>query len=193
LKVLHPFMPFITEELWHELNERKDEDCIIIASWPTKGSVNPILSEEADFGFSIITEIRNTRNSKSISPKQVIRLIVKGQQNNIASAFWPVIKKLSNVTDVSFTNEKTDNSISFMVRTTEFSIPMDGKIDTEKEREAILKDLDYQRGFVISVIKKLENEKFVSSAPPQVVEIERKKKADAEAKIKTLEESLARL
>jgi valyl-tRNA synthetase len=107
---------------------------------------------------------------------------------------WSIVKKLSNIGDIRFLSQMPAVSgAAFLIRSYEFFIPMEGKIDAAKEREAILKDIDYQKGFLISVDKKLSNEKFVSGAPPQVIEVERKKKADAEAKIKALEESLQRL
>ncbi len=189
LKVLHPFMPFITEELWHELGKRSEKDCVIVASWPKSGKRDAAILNEGKISFEIITEIRNTRNTKGISPKESLKLIVKGEDSGVKS-FWPIIKKLANLSDVSFSQEKINNATSFHVQTTEFFIPLEGKIDAVKEREAIAKDLDYQRGFLASVNKKLLNEKFVSGAPPAVIEAERKKKADAEAKIKALEESL---
>ncbi|HEY8937549.1 MAG TPA: class I tRNA ligase family protein, partial [Cyclobacteriaceae bacterium] len=194
LKVSHPFMPFITEELWHELNERSERDCILVASWPKAGASTAAILEEAAFSFEVITEVRNTRNAKGLSPKEALKLLVKGDEGKSpVKSFWPIIKKLSNLSEVSFVSEQPAGATAFITRSTEFYIPLVGKVDTEKERETILKDLEYQRGFIISVNKKLENEKFVNSAPPQVVEIERKKKADAEAKIKSLEENLSRL
>ena len=192
LKALHPFMPFITEELWHELKERKD-NCIIVSSWPKPQATNePILSEGA-IAFDIITEVRNTRNAKGISPKESLKLAVKSGGEELIRSFWPIIKKLSNIIEVSSTKDKISNATSFVVKSTEFFIPIEGKIDAAKERETILKDLEYHRGFMASVDKKLSNEKFVNSAPPHVIELERKKKADAEMKIKALEESLARI
>lgn len=192
LKVLHPFMPFITEELWHELSDRKENDCIIVAPWPKpSGSKNDSILEEGNLAFELITQIRNSRNSKGISPKESIKLHQKDKIKNL-NIFWPIVKKLSNVNEVYISAEKP-NGISFLIGTSEFTIPLEGKIDATKEKETIQKDIEYQRGFLISVDKKLSNEKFVNSAPPQVIEIERKKKADAEAKIKALEESLARI
>lgn len=117
---------------------------------------------------------------------------MKGEKSGI-QLFWPIIKKLSNLSEVLFSQEKFNNATSFHVQSTEFFIPLEGKIDVAKEREAILKELDYQNGFLVSVDKKLSNEKFVSGAPPAVIEAERKKKADAEAKIKALEERLRNL
>ena len=192
LKVLHPFMPFITEELWHELGQKSKRDCIIVAPWPKSGKINTSILTEAFTAFEIITEIRNTRNSKNISPKDALKLVVKGEKSGVQS-FWPIIKKLSNLSEVLFSQEKFTNATSFHVQSTEFFIPLERKIDAAKEREATLKELDYQNGFLTSVDKKLSNEKFVSGAPPAVIEAERKKKADAEAKIKALEGRLRNL
>lgn len=194
LKAMHPFMPFITEELWHELQERDEKDCIIVAPWPTVGTYDQAILNEGIIAFEIITEIRNTRNTKGVSPKDVLKLLVRTTNKIAVDTFWPVIKKLSNLSEVTFIADAPHiNAAPFLVRSTEFFIPLEGKVDVEKERESLLKDLDYQKGFIASVDKKLANEKFVNSAPPQVVEIERQKKADAEVKIKALEESLARL
>jgi valyl-tRNA synthetase len=192
LKVLHPFMPFITEELWHELGKRGRRDCLIVAPWPKSAKVNDLILNESATAFEIIAEIRNTRNTKNISPKQSLKLAVKGEKSGVQS-FWPIVKKLSNLSEILFTQEKINNATSFHIQSTEYFIPLEGKIDAAKEREAILKELDYQNGFLVSVDKKLSNEKFVSGAPPAIIASERKKKADAEAKIKSLEEGLKSL
>ena len=193
LKALHPFMPFITEELWHELKERK-ENCIIIASWPKPQTTpsSPILAEGI-IASEIINKIRNVRSEKGISPKEPLKLMVKSEGETLIKSFWPIIKKLSNLGEVSSTNEKINNATSFVIKSTEFFIPIEGKIDAAKEREAILKDLEYNRGFMASVDKKLSNEKFVNSAPAHVIELEKRKKADAEVKIKALEERLSKI
>ena len=193
LKVLHPFMPFITEELWHELKNRKEKECIIIESYPKAANFNARMIEEGTFAFEIVTQIRNLRNAKGISPKDAFKLIAKPDSKKTIEGFSPVIQKLANLKELSYSNEKVASASSFLVGTTEFFVPMDGKVDKEKEREQILKDIEYQKGFLISVDKKLSNEKFVINAKPEVIEIERKKKADAEAKIKSLEESLKSL
>jgi valyl-tRNA synthetase len=194
LKALHPFMPFITEELWHELQERTNGDCIIIASWPKVKKANNTILQEGSIALEVISEIRNTRNAKGLSPKDALKLQVKNGESSMIKSFWPVIKKLSNISEIAFVSQApSTNSTSFIVRTQEFYIPLEGKVDAVKEREMLLKDLEYQKGFIASVEKKLSNEKFVAGAKPEVVAIERKKKADAEAKIKAIEESLARL
>lgn len=194
LKALHPFMPFITEELWHELQERSADDCIIVAKWPSPGKHKSSILQEGTVALEVISEVRNTRASKNLSPKEALKLQVRNGESGMIQAFWPVIRKLSNLSDISFVPEApAENSTTFIIRSQEFFIPLEGKIDAAKEREALLKDLDYQKGFIASVDKKLSNEKFVSSAPAHIVETERKKKADAEAKIKAIEESLSRL
>jgi valyl-tRNA synthetase len=190
LRLLHPFMPFITEELWHELNERKEKECIIVEAWPKASTFNEAIVKEASIAFDIITQVRNTRNAKGISPKEAVKLIGKEESKKEINSFLSVIKKLSNLSELSFSKEKITNATNFLVGTLEFYIPMEGKIDTEKERESILKEIEYLRGFLVVLDKKLSNEKFVNSAKPQVIEMERKKKADTEAKIKSLEESL---
>jgi valyl-tRNA synthetase len=192
LKALHPFMPFITEELWHELQERKEKECIIVGSWPKASPFDNSILKEGNTAFELITQVRNSRNAKGISPKESLKLYQSPENKASMNSFWTIVKKLSNINEVYSSPEKP-SGVSFMVGTAEFIIPLEGKVDIEKERESILKDIEYQRGFMASVEKKLSNEKFVSGAPPQVIEMERKKKADAESKIKALEESLARL
>jgi valyl-tRNA synthetase len=192
LKALHPFMPFLTEELWHELKERNGQ-CIIVAPWPVPQPTDNLILQEGIFAFEIISEIRNARNAKGISPKESLSVLVKSSGENLINNFWPVIKKLSNLSEVIPTEEKVANCTTFVIKSTEFFIPLEGRIDAEKESEALLKDLEYHRGFLTQVEKKLSNEKFVKSAPPHVIELERKKKADAEVKIRALEESLSRM
>lgn len=193
LKILHPFMPFITEELWHELNERKEKECIIVEAWPKAEAFNDSIIKDASLAFDVVTQVRNTRNAKGISPKETMKLIGNFESKAKIDSFSSVIKKLSNLSELSFTNDKITNATNFLVGTLEFYIPMDGKIDAAKERESILKEIEYQKGFIVVLDKKLLNEKFIASAKPEVVALERKKKADAEAKIKSLEESLKNL
>jgi valyl-tRNA synthetase len=194
LKALHPFMPFITEELWHELNGRTEDDCIIKAPYPQAQQYSAGILSEAVFAFEVVKEIRNTRNTKNLSPKDALVLAVKKSADLPEIRFWPVIQKLGNLSKIDFVTEApTSTATGFLVRAAEFFIPLQGKVDEAKERDAILKEISYQKGFLAIVDKKLSNEKFVNSAPPQVVDNERKKKADAEAKINALEESLDRM
>lgn len=193
LIALHPFMPFITEELWHSLTERDNKDCIIVAPWSKPGAVNNLLVEEAAFAFAIVSEVRNTRNSKNLSSKDKLQLIVRQQTSNLAQYFWPLIIKLSNLSSIDFKDETPDGSTSFIVKSTEFFIPLNGKADTIKDESELRKELDYQKGFLAAVNKKLQNERFVNSAPEQVIAAERKKKEDAEARIKILTDSLKNL
>jgi valyl-tRNA synthetase len=194
LKALHPFMPFITEELWHELNNRREDECIIVASYPASQPFESAILVDAVFAFDVVTEIRNTRNTKNLSPKEALTLQVKKSDQLPSEQFWSVVRKLANLSNIEFIQEVPSTSgTSFLVRSAEFFIPLEGKVDREKEKEAILKEIEYQKGFLAIVDKKLTNEKFVNSAPPQVVDVERRKKADAEAKIRALEENLRRL
>jgi len=190
LKLLHPFMPFITEELWHELDGKNEKDCIIVASYPTPAAFDTGIIDQATFSFEIITQIRNIRNTKGISPKESIDLIISEAGRQKASRFTSIVQKLSNVKELTFSNDKPRNGTSFIVQSIEFFIPMEGKVDMEKEGEAIKKELEYTRGFLNSVMKKLNNEKFVKGAPSSVIEAEQKKKTDAESKIAVLEENL---
>ena len=193
MKMLHPFMPFISEELWHELKERDSKDCIIVAEWPKAGKYDEKILTSAEQAFEIITNIRNIRNSKQISPKDLLTLKIKSENFSQFNTFTPVILKLANLEAIESTDKKEDNAASFVLKGDEFFIPLAGSIDLDKEREELQKELEYTRGFLTSVDKKLSNERFVNSAPPQVVEMEKKKKADAEAKLKVLEESLAKM
>jgi valyl-tRNA synthetase len=190
LKLLHPFMPFISEELWNELGERKQGEYIMISEWPKAKAANSSIIEKGELAFEIITQVRNVRASKGLSPKETLRLLQNGDLK--VGDFAPVIQKLGNVSEIVQTKEKPGGS-SFLVNTTEFTVPLEGKIDVEKEKADIQKDIEYQKGFLASVDKKLSNEKFVSGAKPEVVEIERKKKADCEAKITSLKERLRSL
>ena len=193
MKLLHPFMPFISEELWHELKERKENDCLVVAPWPQGGEVNQESIAGAIFAFEVITNVRNTRNARQISPKETLNLLVKTPDFEKFSEFSHVICKLANLATLEETKEKVDSAATFILKGDEFFIPIEGGMDTGKEREELLKQLEYTKGFLASVEKKLGNEKFVNGAPEKVVEMEKRKKADALAKIKSLEESLAAL
>ena len=186
-------MPFITEELWHELQSREDKDCIIVAPYPNASTFDRQILDEALWSFEVITEIRNARNTKNISPKEALKLVVRNGEQIPIHSFWSLIRKLSNLSEVVFVKDPpSTNATQFIVRSQEFFIPLEGKVDADKEKESIRKEIEYQKGFLQAVDKKLSNEKFVSGAPSRVLEMERKKKSDAEARIKALEENLQR-
>ncbi|TRX54290.1 valine--tRNA ligase [Fulvivirga sp. M361] len=193
MRVLHPFMPFISEEIWHELSDHSENDCLIVAAWPKATKVDDSITAKAGLAFEVITNVRNIRNAKQISPKESLELAIKTVDFSKFADFTPSIKKLANLSSLTETQEKVDNAASFVLKADEFFIPLESAIDEEKELEELNKQLEYTRGFLAGVEKKLSNERFVNGAPPQVVEVEKRKKADAEAKIKVLEESLAAL
>lgn len=191
LKLLHPFMPFITEELWNELKDRKASELLLVAPWPAAAEYDSDIIRQATHAFEIVAQVRNARNGRGISPKEKLELIVKSTDSKPLSTFLPVITKMANLERVEFIKEPSGGGVNFIAGSIECMIPL--KVDTQAERIALQKELDYIRGFLISVEKKLSNEKFVQGAPPQVIETERKKKADAEQKVRALEKSLAEL
>ncbi|MEQ9229858.1 MAG: class I tRNA ligase family protein, partial [Cyclobacteriaceae bacterium] len=193
LKVLHPFMPFITEELWHAFAERSEEEALIVTKWPKAGKWDEKILKNTDVLFEISTNIRNIRNSKQIAQKEALELVVISQDAATIKALIPSLKKMANLSDVSVGTEKPANAASFVLANHEFFIPLGDNVDAEAEKARIEEELKYNKGFLLSVDKKLSNERFVAGAPAQVVEMEKKKKADAEAKIKALEEQLASL
>lgn len=193
MQLVHPFMPFITEEIWQEIRERKQGESICVADFPQAKAADAGVLAAAAQAFEVIAQIRNLRNSKQISPKTELTLFVKATETAQYEQFGGVITKLANTTALSFVTEKPAGAVTLVVKSDEFYIPLADQIDTAKERENLLKELDYTRGFMDSVTKKLANEKFVSNAKPDLVERERQKLADAEAKLKTLEEALAAL
>lgn len=193
MKMLHPFMPFITEELWHELRIRGEQEFIIISDWPKANPLNHAVLQEATFAFEVITEIRNTRNTKKLSPKEPLKINVTNNATLQGSSFLSIIKKLGNISEINFGKPSAPGGINFVIQSTEFSIPLNGEVNAEAQRLELQKEINYQRGFLNAVNSKLSNERFINSAPPQVIEMEKKKKADAEAKIKALEKSLNEL
>ncbi|BDC99567.1 valine--tRNA ligase [Persicobacter psychrovividus] len=192
VKILHPFMPFLTEELWHQMADRKAEDALIIAQWPKGGAFDETMIAATQNAFDVISQIRNVRSSKGISPKETFNLSIKGAEADY-KAFEGMIQKLANIEVIDYVAEAPANATSFRIKNDEFFIPMEGQIDVEAEKENITKELEYTKGFLNSVMKKLSNERFVNNAPEAVVASETKKKEDAEMKIKTLEEALKNL
>jgi valyl-tRNA synthetase len=195
MKILHPFMPFITEEIWHQLGKRGEGDDIIITSYPTSSKYKADLLKHFDLERDVIIAIRNERANKNIPPREKITLYVRknhGQKPN--TYFDEVVIKMGNLSELKYTEEKIEGAASFIVGSTEFFIPLGAEtIDVAAEISRLEKDLEYARGFLASVMIKLGNEKFVSSAPPKVVEIEKKKQADAESKIRVIEAQIENL
>ena len=193
LKVIHPFMPFITEEIWQLIAERKDGESIMVTRMPEAKKFKKDLFDSFESVKEIISAIRTVRKDKDISNKEKLDLLVRSDKDSFETEFLPVITKLCNLSGLSFVSEKQEGAVSFMVRTNEYYIPIGGKLDVEGELSKIREDLDYIRGFLVSVMKKLENERFVQNAPASVLELERKKRSDTEMKIKALEERMMEL
>ena len=193
LKILHPFMPFLTEEVWHWIGENDSpEDALVVASWPSPGEINKVLLSDFDTFKEIVGGIRNVRKNNNIPNKEKLNLKVQGE-DNYQPHLEPAISHLTNLESVEHVNDKVDGAFGFMVGRHRFYIPFSQGFDLETEKVKIQKDLDYQLGFLNSVRRKLLNEKFVGGAPETVVANERKKEADAVAKIAILEEKLADL
>ncbi|MFM6975795.1 MAG: valine--tRNA ligase [Sphingobacteriaceae bacterium] len=193
LKLVHPFMPFLSEELWHDelFGQRTELDCCIIAAYPQSGKANAALLKDLEVIKQLISEIRNVRNSKQISPKEALSLQIKVNSNIQFKNYEPMIAKLANISKISLVSEKPVGAANFLAGTDEFFIPLANNLDAGAEKERIQKELDYLTGFLKSVEAKLGNERFVQNAKPEIIANERQKKADAEAKIQALKENLA--
>ena len=188
--LLHPFMPFITEEIWHAIAERKEGDDIIIAQQPKFQGFDDAILKQFEFTQEVINNVRKVRSDKNIAFRDAIQLVVKGTANK---DFDCVIAKLCNVSEVSYVAEAPAGAFGFIVGSTEFFVPLTDSVDVEAEIKKLEEELKYAQGFLKSVEAKLSNERFVNGAPAAVVEKERKKKADAEAKIAVIEQQLAGL
>ena len=190
LRLLHPFMPFITEELWQALEPRKEGESLMVALIPEVAPVDNLYLEDFEIAKEIVGGVRTIRLQKNIPNKEALELQVLGEHND---HFNSVIAKMCNLSSIIRTEEKAAGSASFLVRTTEYAVPLGNMINVEEELAKLQDELKYQQGFLASVMKKLSNESFVSKAPAKVIEMERKKQADAESKIKSIEESIAAL
>lgn len=193
LKVLHPFMPFITEEIYQRLRKSNEKESIMISDMPVKAAYDTGLLEGFEETKEIITTIRNIRQEKNLSNIDKLHLKITGRAEKFNQTFLPVIYKLAFIGDIAFVEKAQDGAATFLVKTTEYNVPLGDLLDVETEKKKLREELKYQKGFLHSVMKKLGNEKFVNNAPKQVVEIEMKKKADAEAKIKSLEKQIENL
>ena len=189
MKLLHPFMPFLSEELWQNISERSVSEALVIAQQKKSEPYNEDKIKDFDFAKEVISGVRNYRQSKGISPRETVEVFTNVSE--LANA--EVIRKLANISEINF-NQKTDKpSFTFLVGANEFSIPLSENLDLGEEKEKTEEEIKYLKGFLISVDKKLSNEKFVANAKPEVVEIERKKQKDAQDKIALLEEKLKSL
>ncbi len=192
LRILHPFAPFATEEIWQTIADRTPEEALIINRWPEQGVVNAQIIADFDYASQVVSGIRTIRKSKNIAFKDQIELHVVSNEN-ASSDFDTIIAKLGNVSEIAFAKAPLEGALSFRVKSNEYFIPLAGAIDVEAEVAKIEEELKYTKGFLMSVSKKLSNERFVNNAPENVVSIERQKMADAEAKIEALEKRLSSL
>jgi len=192
LKLLHPFMPFLTEEVWQHIATRTPQEALVVAKWPEAHQIDKTLIADFDFAEEVISGIRTIRKEKNIPMKEALELSLLNGEN--ASKDWDVIiKKLTNVAEINYVDIAVEGALSFRVKSNEYFIPMSGAIDVEAEVKKLQEELKYTTGFLMSVQKKLSNERFVSNAPEKVIALERKKQSDAEAKIATIEKSLKSL
>lgn len=193
LRLLHPFMPFITEEIYHLLSERNEGDDICISQFNTVSSSDKNISAKGELLKQVITAIRDARAKNNIKTKEAVQLHVQTSDNSTYEALKNILLKQVNAGSLSFVNEPVANTITIVSGKDKFYIQTETTLDTASQKEELLKDLEYFKGFLIAVDKKLGNQKFVQNAKPEVVALEQKKRADAEAKIKAIEESLAGL
>jgi valyl-tRNA synthetase len=193
MKVMHPFMPFITEEIWQQLLVRKDGESIMVSGMPEAKKFNKELISRFETVKEIIGSLRSLRKDKNIPNKEKVDLLIRSDKESFDNELLPVISKLCNLSGLIFVSEKQEGAASFLVDTTEYYVPLNGKLNVEDELAKIKDELDYTRGFLANVMRKLENERFVKNAPASVLELEQKKKSDAESKINSLEEAIKSL
>jgi len=192
LKVLHPFVPFISEEIWQHITPRNSEEALIISKWPVLENFDETIIKEFEVASEVISGIRTIRKEKNISFKETIDLSVINN-DKVSTQFDAVIKKLGNISEYNYISEKIEGALTFRVKSNEYFIPISGVINVEEEIVKLTEELKYTEGFLKSVQGKLKNERFVNSAPEKVVAIEKQKEADALSKIETIKTSLASL
>ena len=193
LQLLHPYMPFITEEIYHLLKERKDDDDLCMKQFESIKTSDKTILQEGELLKKVISAIRDARNKNQIKPKESIKLYIQAEATDNYKAIKNILSKQVNSQEINYSKENIANAIVVAVEKDKFFIETKKQVDTSALKEELLKDLGYQNNFLNSVLKKLSNERFVQNAKPEVVELERKKQADAEARIKTIEESLQNL
>lgn len=193
LRILHPFMPFITEEIWQSISDRKEGESIVTAESPKAGSIDEKLLQAFENKKEVVTAIRKIKKEKNIPQRESVVLNVKKNNQSYMKELDSVIEKLGGVSQIDFVNDKIEGAINFIVSAVEYFVPLGDLVDKDEEIGKLEKELDYTKGFLNSVMKKLGNERFVSSAPAKVVEMEQTKKAEAETKIAAIEEQLKAL
>ncbi len=190
LRVLHPFMPFITEEIWQLIADRKDGESIIISKMPTPKEQNNALANQFEIAQEAITAIRKVRKDKNISFKEKISLLIRPDKAEHNAYYDRVLMKMGALEEIKIVDGKINGAMSFIIKGVEYYIPLGNLVDTEEEIAKLQKELSYAKGFLKSVQKKMSNERFIQNAPPKVIEMETQKRVDAEAKIKALEEQI---
>ncbi len=191
MKLLHPFMPFISEELFHYLREQQTDICV--APYPLQQSFDSKIIREGEKLKEIISAVRDVRNKNGLSPKQTLNIYIQTQDTSTYEKFASLIQKIANVSPLQFTQQEVENTVSVLVGTDKLFIETGVQLDKDATQKKLQEDVEYYKGFIASIEKKLNNEKFVQNAKPEVIENERKKLADGLSKIKSLEESLAKL
>lgn len=192
MRLIHPWMPFISEELWQSIKERGSNDSICLAAFPKGGEVNESLLADFELLLEIVSTVRNTRNAKQISPKEALPLAVKTENQARYETLSGLIKKMANISAIQYVSDKAEG-MSFVIKGDELTIDLGKNLDVEEEKAALQKDLDYSLGFKKSTEAKLSNERFVQNAKPEIIEKERQKLLDVETKIKALGDALAKL
>ncbi len=192
LKILHPFVPFVSEEIWQHIAPREVSEALIISKWPASKTVDEKIISNFEFASEVISKIRTIRKEKNISFKDAIQLSVINSEK-YSGEFDSIILKMGNISQLDYIGSKLEGALSFRVKSNEYFIPIAGAIDVEEERAKLEEELKYTQGFLKSVQGKLRNERFVNGAPAQVVDMEKQKEADALAKIETLHASLRNL
>ena len=192
LHLLHPFMPFMTEEIWHLIAERKENESLMVSLQPKGGAYDEVLLDRFDQLAETIAAIRTIRKNQNVPMRDTVELFI-AKTSDYSDFFESILSKMCRLSSISETTEKIENAASFRIKTTEFYVVTGVTVNIEEERQKLQAELEYQKGFLASVMKKLSNERFVSSAPAQVVEIERNKQRDAETKIQAIEERLKSL
>ena len=193
LRMLHPFMPFISEEIWQNIAARNEGESISFTAMPKHTAIDEILLQTFEYKKDVISNIRKIKSDKNIPQREEVVLKIKSNPKDYNSKLDAVIKKLAGVKQIDIVDEKVNGAINFIVSAVEYYVPLGDLVDKDEEIAKLEKELDYTRGFIQSVMKKLGNERFVQSAPASVVELEQKKKAEAESKIIAIEEQLAGL